>query len=286
MNLAALQIFKTVADEGGVNRAARKLNRVQSNVTTRVKQLESELGTRLFEKRGRGLVLSPSGKVLLDYADRMLRLSSEAQAALRSDTPRGVLKFGALESTAATRLPPILAAFHKRHPDVTLEMVTGTSGALVARVQNYEVEAALVAEPFNAQGLETKLAFVERLVLIAPRGHRGIRELRAAPRRTLIAFAAGCSYRRTLETWLGSSGLVADRVMEFGSYHAIVACVAAGTGVATVPESVVRALNAERNVAIHPLPAAVARARTMLVWRPNHRSAALDALQAEILRTR
>ena len=79
MDLVALQIFKTVAEQGGITRAAAALHRVQSNVTTRVKQLEERLGTKLFHRQGRRLVLSSEGKVLLDYADRMLRLSNEAR---------------------------------------------------------------------------------------------------------------------------------------------------------------------------------------------------------------
>ena len=83
IDLTALEIFKTVAEQGGITRAAARLHRVQSNVTTRVKQLEERLGTKLFLRQHRRLVLSPDGRRLLAYADRLLRLSSEAEAALR-----------------------------------------------------------------------------------------------------------------------------------------------------------------------------------------------------------
>jgi DNA-binding transcriptional LysR family regulator len=88
MDLAALRIFKAVAEQGGITKAAATLHRVQSNVTTRVKQLEERLGTKLFNRQGRKLVLSSEGKVLLAYADRLLRLASEAQAALKGRTAR------------------------------------------------------------------------------------------------------------------------------------------------------------------------------------------------------
>src|SRR5258708_23655554 len=116
MDLVELQIFKTVAELGGITKAATALHRVQSNVTTRVKQLEERLGTKLFHRQGRKLVLSSQGKVLLAYADRLLRLSSEAQAALKGHAPHGLFKLGALQSTAATRLPPVLARSHPNHP--------------------------------------------------------------------------------------------------------------------------------------------------------------------------
>ena len=279
MDLVALQIFKAVAECGGITKAAARLHRVQSNVTTRVKQLEASLGTQLFHRRRRRLELSAEGRTLLAYAERLLALSSEARAALRSGAPRGVLRIGSLESTAATRLPPVLSRYHLAYPEVRLELVTGTSGALVGRVLSGDVEAAFVAEPFTAQGLETQPAFSEQLVLIAPRGCAAIRGAKDAAHLPVLAFAAGCSYRLRLESWLGRAGVSPERVMEYGSYHAIVACVAAGSGIAVVPKSVLRATGVEGQVAVHALPPKVANARTMLVWRRGHTSAPLAALR-------
>lgn len=284
MDVVELEIFKTVAEQGGVNRAAAALHRVPSNVTTRVKQLEEKLGTRLFHRQGRRLVLSSEGKVLLAYADRVLRLCSEAQAALKGNTPQGTLRLGSLESTAATRLPPILARYHTTYPAVRVELVTGTSGALVNKVLGEEVEAALVAEPFSAAGLETELAFVEELVLITPKSYPKIRTPKDVGARTVLAFTTGCSYRRRLEAWLGRANIVPERVMEYGSYHAIVACAAAGSGIAVVPRSVLRAVAAEDQVAVHALPAKIAEAKTKLIWRRGHQSSVLDALRNELAR--
>src|SRR5688572_25949161 len=108
MDLADLRIFKTVADEGGIIRAARKLHRVQSSVSTRIRQLEASLGTELFHREGQRLTLSASGGVLLGYAEKLLNLSEEARSAVTGSSPSGVLRLGALESTAASRLPQIL----------------------------------------------------------------------------------------------------------------------------------------------------------------------------------
>jgi DNA-binding transcriptional LysR family regulator len=282
VDLVALQIFKTVAEAGGISKAAVRLHRVQSNVTTRVKQLEARLGARLFHRRNRRLVLSAEGKLLLAYADRLLRRSSEAQAALRSGAPHGVLRIGSLESTAATRLPAILARYHRAYPDVALELVTGTSGALVERVLDGDLEGAFVAPPFTADGLECAAAFAEELVLITPKGFRAIKSARDLARTPLLAFASGCSYRRRLESWLGRSGVVPGRVMEYGSYHAIVACTAAGAGVALVPRSVLRVVRMELPLEVRAVPRDIARARTQLVWRAGYRSRSLDALRAQI----
>jgi DNA-binding transcriptional LysR family regulator len=280
MDLAALRIFKTVVEQGGVNRAAAKLHRVPSNVTTRVRQLEEELGTKLFVRAGGRLTLSAEGKRLLVYAEQLLRLSAEAETAMRNGAPRGTLRLGALESTSATRLPPVLSRYHRLYPEVDIELVTGTSGALVERVHRREVEAAFVAEPFNVHDLATLDAFVEELVLITPKSFGRIRSPKDIGKRTVIAFANGCSYRRRLESWLAGAKVLPDRVLEFQSYHAIVACVAAGSGIAVVPRSVIEMTRAGSEVASTPLPSAIAKARTQLVWLPAHHSVALEALKA------
>ena len=282
MDLVELKIFKTVAEQGGITKAAAALNRVQSNVTTRVKQLEERVGAKLFHRHGRKLVLSSEGKVLLAYADRLLRLSSEAQAAIKGHAPHGVFRLGSLESTAATRLPPVLARYHRAHPAVRLELVTGTSGALADKVLRGEVEAAFVAEPFPEKNLEMQHAFTEELVLITPKTHARVRTPKEIDHRVVLAFTTGCSYRRRLEAWLGRSSVVAERVMEYGSYHAMTACVAAGGCIAVVPKSVLAVVGAESQVAVHALPPHVAKARTMLVWPRGHQSAALTALREEL----
>lgn len=166
IDLDSLEIFRAVVEEGGVVRASEKLNRVQSNVTTRIKQLEGRLGVPLFKKQGRRLVLSREGEVLVSYAQRLFRLADEAERELRSGVPQGTFRIGSLESTAGSRLPSVLSLYHRLFPAVDVELVTGTTCALIQRVRNYEIEAAFVSEPFAAKGLECIPVFEEELVLI------------------------------------------------------------------------------------------------------------------------
>jgi DNA-binding transcriptional LysR family regulator len=265
IDLEALLIFRTVVSEGGVNRAAEKLHRVPSNVTTRIRQLEEYLGVRLFRRDGRSLSLTGEGKTLLNYATRLLRLADEAVDELRTGKPQGVFRLGSLESTAGSRLAPILSRYHDAHPGVVVELVTGTTGALLQRVRNFEIEAAFVSEPFTAPDLQALPVFREELVLITPRNAGPIRTAKDLGRLTMIAFAHGCSYRRRLDEWLGNEDVVAERVLEFGSYQGMIACVAAGTGFAVVPQSVLGALQATDKVRQHKLPERIAVNCTHLV---------------------
>ena len=286
MDLAALTIFRAVVRENGVTRAAAKLNRVQSNVTTRIKQLEEQLGTELFIRDGRKLVLTPAGETLLPYAERLLALADEARHALRESRPCGRLRLGTMESAAASRLPGLLAHYHQSWPEVELELETGTTDRLIARVREFEVDAALIAtqlDPDWAGDLfEAVPVFREELVMLTPRGHRPIREARDIALSTLIAFERGCAYRAYVEKWYMEHGIRPARVLELGSYHAIVACVAAGAGVAVAPRSVLESQHDLNNIAIHSL-GELGSIDTLLVWRRGHFSSALKALREMLL---
>lgn len=267
IDLDSLAIFRTVVEEGGVVRAAEKLHRVPSNVTTRVRQLEEFLGVRLFRKEGRTLKLSAEGQTLLNYAVRLLRLADEAVNEMRIGKPQGVFRLGSLESTAGSRLAPVLSRYHADNPGVVVELVTGTTGALINRVSNFELEAAFVSEPFTAPDLEAMPVFREELVLITSKSIDRVRTAKDLGRSTMIAFAHGCSYRKRLEDWLGADNVMPERALEFASYQGMIACVAAGTGFAIVPKSVLLALQATDKVSQHALPKQVSANRTHLVWQ-------------------
>jgi DNA-binding transcriptional LysR family regulator len=278
IDLDSLEIFRTVVQEGGVIRAAAKLNRVQSNVTTRIKQLEERLGTRLFRKQGRSLALSPEGELLLSYAQRLFRIADEAEHELKSGKPMGAFRIGSLESTAGSRLAPVLSKFHRLYPGVVVELVTGTTGALIQRVSNFEIEAAFVSEPFTAPGLQAIKVFDEELVLITSRDIPDVTRATQLAGMTLIAFMNGCSYRKRMEEWLGGASMMPARTLEFASYQAMIACVAAGTGYALVPRSLLASLRAGNEVRQHELPARIRRNHTHLVWH-GAPSSALKKLQ-------
>ena len=102
LDLQALRIFKAVVDEASITKAAAQLHYVQSNVTTRLRQLETELGVTLFHRVGGKLLITPAGRTLNIYAERLLRLAQEARRSVARDgVPRGPLVIGSMETTAA-----------------------------------------------------------------------------------------------------------------------------------------------------------------------------------------
>jgi len=279
LDFTDLQVFRVVVEEGGIIKAARKLHRVPSNVTKRIRQLESAMGVTLFHRDRQRLHLSPTGELLRGYADRLLQLSEEARAAVAGTNPKGLLKLGALESTAASRLPGLLAAFHHQYPDVRLELTTGTNDFLVQAVAARRLDAAFTAEPPSKKILAHMPVFRERLAIISSADHPPIRRSQDIKSASVIAFPDGCAYRRVLQRWLGHDVFSTKRLLELGSYHAIIACVASGAGIALVPESVLDTMP-KTPVRRHALPKSLADMRTPLVWRDGEISPPVLALRS------
>jgi DNA-binding transcriptional LysR family regulator len=282
MDLSDLRIFSTVVREGSVTRAAERLHRVQSNVTTRIRQLEEDLSVALFVREGNRLRLAPAGQILLGYADRLLALADEARGAVQDARPRGTFRLGAMESTAAVRLPALLSEYHRRHPGVVLELRTGNPQVLGSGVLAGELDAALVAEPIADAPFEKTFAFDEELVIVAPQHHPPIGRKGGLPK-TIIVFEHGCPHRKRLEDWYAARHEMPERTIELASYHAMLGCVVAGMGISLIPKSVLATFPERKRLSVHDLARKENSAQTVLIWRKGAGSPNIGALQ-ELLR--
>ena len=209
--------------------------------------------------------------------ERLLDLAEEARHAVQDATPRGRLCLGSMESTAAVRLPGPLAGFHRAYPEVRLELSTGDTRRLVAQVLAGELDACLVAEPVDDPRLEKRALFEEELVIVTEAGHGPVHSARDLAASTIITFAPGCAYRKRLEDWLARDGILAERVVEVSSYHAILGCLVAGMGVALLPRAVLENYPGADLLAAHPLPGRSGLVNTVALWR---RGAAIPAVSA------
>lgn len=283
MELSDLQIFRTVVQTGGVVRAAEVLHRAQSSVTARIKVLEEKLGVRLFLREGRRMQLTPQGKILIGFADRMLDLSKEAASALQSDRPTGVLRLGAMESTAAARLPEPLGRFHERYPEVALELFSGDPRHLLEQVLCSKLDAALIADPVLDRRLQSVEIYDEELVIVAEAAHPCISSPKDLPSKTILAFHPGCPHRKRLEDWFLRGRVMPGRVVEVGSYHLILGCVAIGMGIALVPHSVLDSYAGRSRLSVHRLQSKFGHAKTKLVWLKDAPQAKILALSSVLL---
>ena len=267
MDLVQLEIFKAVVDHGSISAAAAHIHRVPSNLTTRIKQLEEDLGVDLFIREKSRLRLSPAGWSFLDYARRILDLVQEARATVAGEDPQGAFPLGSLESTAAVRIPALLAAYNQQHPKVDLDLSTGPSGAMIEGVLSGRLVAAFVDGPVLHPALEGVPVFEEEMVIIAPLHHAPIRCATDVNGESIYAFRANCSYRHHFEKWFNTDAAVPGKIFEMESYHGMLACVSAGAGLALMPRSMLQSMPGCATVSIWPLAAEFRYLTTWLVWR-------------------
>lgn len=282
MDVGDLRVFEAVARLGGMNRAAAELNTVQSNVTTRIRLIEEELGVLLFRRHSRGVSLTEAGGRLLPYAGRLRRLMAEARRAVAEDgEPKGPLTLGSLETTAALRLSKHLSCYAAAYPEVDLILRTGTTCELVIDVLEFRLEGAFVCGPVDHPDLEQTPAFREQLAVLTAPTVRNLDEGLGRRGLKIVVLRSGCSYRQRLEDILARRGIVDIRILEFGTIEAIIGCVAGGIGITLLPKSLIETTIRDNRVAIHELPKREAVVDTVFIRRRDaFASSALAAFLA------
>ncbi|SEI77805.1 DNA-binding transcriptional regulator, LysR family [Azotobacter beijerinckii] len=281
LNPQLLRHFLAVSRCGSLIAAAQELHCVPSNVSARLRQLEAQLGVALFQRQAQRLRLTPAGTRLLPHAEQLEQLCRAAWSSVQEDLWAGELRLGSMESTAAVRLPEVLAALHREAPRLDLSLVTGTSGHLLGEVLAGRLDAALIGGSHEDPRLHGEAIWLEELVLVLPEG-LAPESLTQAPV-TLLGFPSGCHYRERLERWSERHRLQVGARQSYGSIDAILGA-AAGMGVGLLPRSLLELHPRGRLVRWRSIEADLAAAPTLLVRRrdaPVH--AALERL-LELLR--
>ena len=167
MDLQVLHFFVTVAQEGGFTAASEKLHYAQSNLSTRIRQMEEELGETLFYRQKRGVILTAKGEIFYEYAKRILAMSEEAESVMRDmDHARGTLRIGSIEAAAFGDLPKLFSSYHREYPDVKLSLTTDLNDVFQNLVLNRELDGAFVAESVNHQDIDELFLKKDRLILV------------------------------------------------------------------------------------------------------------------------
>ena len=233
--------FRAVLREGSFLGAARALGLAQPTVTLHVQELEAELGSELFDRRGRGRPTTPAGALLaeralpiLDAVDSLNRSMAELR-----DGKSGWIRIGAIEPAASLRVTPLLARLRRERPALRVRLdVTGTQGVSRA-VADGELDLGLCSAPPAELGLDFEPLFAEQMALLIPRGHRlaSAKRLRAADLEgePLLLSEQGCAYRRAVETALSERGVRPQWALESGSTATLRAAVRNRFGIAMLP---------------------------------------------------
>jgi DNA-binding transcriptional LysR family regulator len=156
MNMEQLTYFSAVVEEGTISGAARRLHMSQPPLSLQIRKLEQEYGVLLFERGARQIRLTEAGKLLYDYAQRILDLKDSAEEDLKSlhAGKGGSLKLGIISSGACEELFAGIRAFRQNHAQVRIKLFDGNTFLLLDALERQRIELALVRTPFLSRGLD------------------------------------------------------------------------------------------------------------------------------------
>lgn len=278
MDIADFRTIIALVETGTITAAANLLCRVPSAITTRVQNLESQLGTTLFVRSGRRFLPTNEGQVLYNNALKIIDLVTLAEQQMVKPVPGGRFRLGALDSMAATRLPEPLARLYQQHQSVKVELVTGISRTLLDAVLSHELDAAFIADAPANDRLERMVVYKEELVIIAAANFPQIRSAADLAHTTLLVFSDGCSYRDRLTTWFREAGIRPYRLAEMSSYHAILGGVSSGMGAGVIPTPILDTFPTQELITVHPFDSENSQITTELIWRKGDLTANTGAL--------
>jgi LysR family transcriptional regulator, low CO2-responsive transcriptional regulator len=240
LDLHKLKIFATIAHYMSFTRAADHLHMTQPTVSQQLVMLEMQFGTPLIERDTRRLRLTPSGEVLLPYAEKLLTLSQEAFEATREAAGLAdrTLRLGVGHTLAIYILPKLLSCYQAQYPGHPIRISVGNTNQLLALVASEAVELALVGTPAEHRDVEVTAFMRDHLVVIvAPEdawAKRDYVELEELRQRTLLTREPGSALHARVEQLLGASYVAGDLVIQLGETEAIKRSVEAGLGVALI----------------------------------------------------
>lgn len=232
MDLQTLRFFVVSAEVGSLSSASEQLHYAQSNLSSRIKQLEDELGDALFYRHKRGVTLTTKGKLFYDYAVRVLQLSDEAVNAVQNlDVARGVLKIGALEATVLDDLPQLLSDYHNAFPNVKLEIKTEMNDWLRESVLDRTLDGAFISGPAPHPDL-VEVPFNTKHLIVVGSANGPDEPVEALLRdAALITFPEGSIFRHRFELLLSSLSLpYLSRLNVMNSLSANIVNICAGIG--------------------------------------------------------
>ena len=262
MDSSLLKVFVEVARENSITKAASKLKFAQSNVTSRIKQLEKSLGFALFHRVPKGVILSKEGEKLYPYAVEIVKKVELATFSMKNINKQEHLIIGSTESNATTRIVPFLVQLHSDFPNMSLELITNTTREITKELLDYKVDIAFISGVPKHNDLIVLNKVDEDIVIVEPL-------IGNAPN-VFLSFKNGCAYNEFGQNYLKNSSNEDFKTLEFGNYEIILGCVKAAMGKSLLPLSIVKKHNYENDLKITILPKELVDMPTCLVCRKDN----------------
>ncbi len=242
MEIRQLRAFTAIAELGTFTAGAQRVHVTQAAISMQIRQLENELGAKLFVRAPRKVMLTEAGEKLLQRAHQILRDHDAAvdEIAELAGAERGRLRIGSASAMVTTDvLPVLLKELHQQHGGAEVTISSGTSEALVHQILGGELDLAFVSLPVEARGITTERLSQDQLVAIASPRHR------LAKQRTISAYSLageklilgerGGNTRRLIDQFFAQAGVTLQVSMELSRQAAIRRMVEEDMGVGIVP---------------------------------------------------
>ncbi|WP_342565769.1 LysR family transcriptional regulator [Paenibacillus sp. FSL R7-0345] len=239
-----LRIFKQVAEQQSISKAAEKLGYVQSNISQRIKGLEHELGVPLIIRNNRGVTLTEEGSELLEYTHQILQLLDEARASINPEKWKKSLAIGAPQTISAVRIPQLLTLFLQDN-SIDIKLKTNSAERLQEMLAYGEVDGIFVNGAYNNALFQPVYTYDEGVVVISPKRNpqQGICS------QTLVMNSdRSCVYRRKMLDLFIKNNPQNCAVMEFDSLEAILQAVNDGLGISVIPADIAYSRKELQNV--------------------------------------
>jgi DNA-binding transcriptional LysR family regulator len=246
LDLHKLTIFKIVAEERHFTRAAERLHMAQPSVSQQISTLEASLGVQLIDRSTRHFHLTAAGERLLYYAERLILLAAEAEAAVQVEAGamRETLKLGVGHTLATYLLPGVLSAYRGRYPHYKVRLTVGNTATLLEKTASGEIDLALVGSPAAHPDLVVEAFMQDRLVVIVGTGDpwagRSHVRVAALQERVFLTREPGSALYATVAQIVGQAMLDRDDTIQLGETEAIKRSVELGLGVALIQQIAIR----------------------------------------------
>ncbi|MGF7042590.1 DNA-binding transcriptional LysR family regulator [Mucilaginibacter lappiensis] len=270
MQINDLVIFQAVAEHSNFSKAAAATHTVQSNVTARIKMLETEFNTILFARTSRSIQMTDAGAELLKTAKQILLMIDQTKATINGgEQPvKGLVRIGCIHTTAALRVPGMLQHFGETYPDVEFKLKTGTTEALIKEVLSCQLDGAFVAGDITDARLSVQPILTEKLGIIASSLITSYEQLQQSGRKLkLIVFSDGCSYRKLAERLTKDWPVSKISLIEMDTLEGILNAVEKNVGVTLMPVALIEKLYQYKNLKVFSLPADISQMTTVFVKR-------------------
>ena len=262
MDSNLLKIFLSVADNKSISLGAKELGFAQSNVTSRIKQLEKSLECSLFYRVPKGVVLTNDGERLYKHAIEIVKKVEDAILDMQNSQHQKKLIVGSTDCNAAVRISSFLMQVHKDFPNMQMELLTGTTRDMLELISNYKVDIAFVSGEPKRDDLIVLKKFEEEIAILEPKENNSAN--------VVLSFKEGCAYDEFLKDYYNKKGKEIEKSLSFGSLETILACVKTGMGKTLLPTNLVEKLGFINDVKITKLDKKTANIPTCLVCRKDN----------------